>query len=132
MTKRILVIDDEADIRDLIAQVLESTGYEVLHASSGEQGLQIMEATPVDLVILDIIMDGMDGWDVCEHIKTDARFNHIPVLLVTVRTLISEQEETRNRMADAVLLKPFSLQGLREQVTTLVAARDATGAEITS
>ncbi|MHB0937463.1 MAG: response regulator [Armatimonadota bacterium] len=120
MAKRILVIDDEADIRDLIAQVLKSAGYEVLHATNGQQGLEMMETAPVDLVILDIIMQGMDGWDVCEHIKTDARFRHIPVLLVTVRTLITEQEERRNRIADAVLLKPFSLKDLQQQVSCLV------------
>jgi len=120
MAKRILVIDDEVDIRDLIAQVLESAGYEVLHAGNGQQGLETIATTPVDLVILDIVMQGMDGWDVCEHIKADARFHHIPVLLMTVRSLISEQEERRNRIADAVLLKPFSLKDLQRQVTTLM------------
>lgn len=124
MAKRILVIDDEADIRDLIAQVLVSAGYEVLHAGNGQLGLKMMEATPVNLVILDLIMQGMDGWDVCEHIKADARFNNIPVLLVTVHSLISEQEEHRNRVADAVLLKPFSLKDLQQQVSSLVSAAD--------
>jgi len=122
MTKIILIIDDEPDIRALIAQVLENSGYEVLHAASGEQGLELLDTAPVNLVILDIMMEGMDGWRVCECIKADPRFSHIPVLLVTVRTLISEHEEEKNRLADGVLLKPFSLRELQNVVSTLTGA----------
>jgi len=119
MTKRILIIDDEPDIRDLIAQVLENAGYKVLRAASGQQGLELLNTAPVDLVILDIIMEGMDGWRVCECIKSDARFSHIPVLLVTVRSLINEHEEEKNRLADGVLIKPFGLRELQHVVSTL-------------
>jgi two-component system cell cycle response regulator len=120
MTKRILIVDDELDIRELIAHVLHNAGYEVLHAGSGEQGLELLDTAPVDLVILDIVMQGMDGWDVCERMKANPRFSHIPVLLVTVRSLITEREEEKNRLADGVLLKPFSLRDLQQMVARLM------------
>jgi len=122
MPKRVLIIDNEEDIRELIVQVLESADYEVLRAAGGEQGLEILATIPVDLVLLDIMMEGMDGWRVCECIKADARLNHIPVLFVTVRSLLSEQEENRNRLADGVLRKPFSLRELQQAVASLTGA----------
>jgi len=126
MTKRILVIDDEPDIRALIAQVLESAGYEVLLAESGQRGLELLDTSPVDLVILDIIMKDLDGWQVCERMKADARLRRIPVLLVTVRSLVSDYEERQKHLADGVLHKPFLLKDLQIMVTKLTSEDVAT------
>lgn len=85
MGYRILVVDDEPDIRQLVALILESAGHTVTTVSSGKEALGTLEQQDFELVILDIMMPEMDGWEVCRQIKGGTRTKDLPVVFLTVR-----------------------------------------------
>src|SRR5512136_2475332 len=80
---KILVIDDEALIRTIMCDMLEGTGYEVVVASSGKEGLQKAKVERPDCILLDIMMPDMDGYETCSALKADPDLAHIPVLLAS-------------------------------------------------
>ncbi len=109
MTKsRILVVDDEPGIRFIIHKMLEGAGYEVLEADSGEEGLKILGKEKVDLVLMDIMMPGIDGWSATKKIKENPATKNIPVAILSVR---GEEEDKvksfQTASADAHIDKPI-------------------------
>ena len=123
MVSRILVIDDEPDIRQVLRIVLRKEGYEVLCAGSGQDGLDLLAAQQVDLVMLDIIMPEMDGWEVCRRLRDNPATRHLPILIVTgdrnVRVHL-----VQNMLANAFLLKPFQWLDLLRLVRELLPDHD--------
>ncbi len=85
MTK-ILIVDDETDIRFVIRKMLEREGYEVIEAASGEDALDSLKETTPDLILLDVMMPGIDGWVTCEKIKSKDETKKIPVVMLTAKT----------------------------------------------
>jgi CheY-like chemotaxis protein len=83
-TATVLVIDDDPDTRDLMRRMLAKEGYRVLEASDGEAGLEIARAAIPDVITLDVLMPGMDGWTVLSQLKTDPRLAAIPVVMLTI------------------------------------------------
>jgi len=81
---RIMVVDDESDIRFVIGKMLEKEGFEVVHAESGEEALELISSSKPDLVLLDIMMPGLDGWETCRKIKS--RHGDLPVVMLTAKT----------------------------------------------
>jgi CheY-like chemotaxis protein len=79
----VLVVDDDEANRTLLRDPLETHGYEIVEAENGEQALQKIAQRPPDVVLLDVMMPRMDGFEVCRRLKKDARTAHIPVLIVT-------------------------------------------------
>ena len=127
MAHRILVIDDEQDIRQLIALILDAAGYEVAQAASGIEGLEALERSDYDLVILDIMMPEMDGWEVCRQIKSRQRTKDLPVLILTVRSQPLDRVIGMEVVhANDYLTKPFERRELLETVERLVAIKSAT------
>jgi DNA-binding response OmpR family regulator len=84
--QKILVVDDEADIRFVIGKMLEREGYEVLEADSGENALESLKETIPDLILLDVMMPGIDGWITCKKIKSGDETKNIPVVMLTAKT----------------------------------------------
>lgn len=124
MAHRILVVDDERDIRQLIALILEAAHFEVLQAASGMEGLETLEREAFDLVILDIMMPEMDGWEVCRHIKSRQRTKDIPVIILTVRSQpLDRVIGLEVVQADDYLTKPFERRDLLETVERLIGTR---------
>jgi CheY-like chemotaxis protein len=82
---RVLCIDDEPDMIQLIKDILIGEGYKFISASSGEEGLKIMQQTKPDVILLDLMMPSMDGWEVYHRIKADDELKDIPVIIVTVK-----------------------------------------------
>jgi DNA-binding response OmpR family regulator len=110
----ILSIDDEPGMLDLIRLVVKKQGLTVEGASSGEQGLAIMRESPPKVVLLDIMMPEMDGWDVFKQMKEDAALKDIPVIIVTARKSSLEEIIARTRAGvDEYIIKPFSPARLR-------------------
>ena len=106
--EKLLIIEDEADIRELISFNLEMSGYEVTKARDGEEGLAMARSGRPDLVILDLMLPGMDGLKVCSMLKKDPEMKHIPVIMLTAR---SEDDDIVNGLetgADDYITKPFS------------------------
>jgi CheY-like chemotaxis protein len=90
MTK-ILVVDDEMDIRFVIGKMLEREGYETVEADSGEQALEILKETEPDLILLDVMMPGIDGYETCTEIKSQETTKEIPVVMLTAKTAESDK-----------------------------------------
>ncbi len=118
MTKRILIVDDHADLRKLIRLTLMTTPYVLHEAANGRDALQRAAETNPDLVILDVMMPGdLNGYQVCQHIKDDPTLAHTTVMLITARGQQADLEEGARVRADAYLVKPFSPIQLLDLVT---------------
>jgi CheY-like chemotaxis protein len=116
---RVLLADDNHDILALVQQVLTIEGYEVVVARDGLEALQQEAATQPDLVVLDVNMPRLDGWEVCERIK--AR-RSVPVMLLTVRAEKVDIERSDQVGADAHLFKPFDIVEFLDCIARLVPA----------
>ena len=120
--KRVLIVEDQADIRKLIRMTLEFEAYEIHEAGDGASGLRLARAVRPDLVLLDVMMPGeMDGLQVCQALKTDPDLKGIKVVLLTARGQIRDQEAGRAAGADEYLVKPFSPLQLIDVIEKLLA-----------
>ena len=105
---RLLVIEDEADIRELISFNLEMSGFEVAKARDGEEGLEMASAGDYNLILLDLMLPGMDGFQVCSHLKKDRDTFDIPVIMLTARSEDDDIVTGLEMGADDYITKPFS------------------------
>jgi len=122
MTKTILVIDDEPKIADLCRDYLAAAGYAVLTTGDGQQGLALARRERPDLVVLDLMLPGMDGLDVCRELR---RESSVPIIMLTARVEESDKLIGLELGADDYLTKPFSPRELVARVRTVL--RRATG-----
>jgi two-component system KDP operon response regulator KdpE len=116
--KKILIIDDDATFRDLVEQVLAHKGYQVLEAGSGREGLRLMFDQRPDLVLLDVVMPGIDGWQVCTRIR---EISDVPIIMITGRHK-SEEDIVRglDYGADDYLTKPVRSKELVARVQAML------------
>lgn len=120
----VLVIDDSYDIREYLREILQKD-YNFLDADNGKLGLSITNKRLPDLVISDIMMDGMNGIEVCERIKTNINTSHIPVILLTAKNTMDSKIEGFEKGSDAYLEKPFNSKLLLTMVKKLIEHREA-------
>jgi two-component system cell cycle response regulator len=106
MTARILVVDDIEANRDLLETRLTAEYFNVITAGDGQEALKICAETSVDLVLLDIMMPGIDGFEVCEQLKANAATCHIPVVIVTALDEMADRVRGLQAGADDFLTKP--------------------------
>jgi DNA-binding response OmpR family regulator len=114
--KTILVIDDEADLREMLELVLSGNGYRVITAVSGKEGLIRIQAESPDLVLLDIMMEGMDGWEVLKLLRLDEATRAIPVIMVTARAELRDKVRGLQEGAVDYLAKPFGKEDLLAKI----------------
>lgn len=119
---RVLVIDDNADIR-AYATALLGDEYDVMEASDGSEGLKKAVREVPDVVVYDVMMSGMDGLECCKHLKSDSLTCHIPVILLTAKTLDEHRAEGYAYGADAYLTKPFNGNVLKARIKNLITNR---------
>ena len=120
MTARILVVDDIEANRDLLETRLTAEYFNVITASDGQEALSICAETPVDLVLLDIMMPGIDGFEVCERLKANAATCHIPVVIVTALDEMADRVRGLQAGADDFLTKPVDEMQLLARVKSLL------------
>ena len=118
----VLIIDDNIDIRTYLRSVL-SEKYNVSEAADGKAGLELARKIVPDIVLSDIMMPVMDGLAFCQQLKTDKAISHIPVILLTARSLDEQRAEGYEHGADAYLSKPFSLRLLFSRIDNLIQSR---------
>ncbi|MQY53028.1 MAG: response regulator [Firmicutes bacterium] len=118
--KKILVVDDEKDVLDLVRRVLIRGGFEVITASDGKEGLAKVYSEAPDLMILDINMPVMDGWQVCRKIRGDPLYKHLPIIMLTVRRAKTDQLKGLDLGGDEYITKPFSPTELIARVKTVL------------
>lgn len=117
----ILVVDDEPEIVYLVKMMLEQRGHRVAEAGNGEECLKHLEKGKPDLIVLDVMMPGLKGWDVCKKIKGSKETKDIPVVMLTVRTSEdSVKKSYEYAHCDAHINKPFEMKELLDTVDALL------------
>ncbi|HSB69451.1 MAG TPA: response regulator [Candidatus Methylomirabilis sp.] len=119
LPRRLLFIDDDALIRRTFGQLLRNAGHTVEEADGGAAGLAILTQKPVDLVVTDLGMPGLTGWDVARAVK--ARSPHLPVVLVTGWANAIATDDRERALVDAILPKPCTLQDIQAVIGRLTA-----------
>jgi two-component system, OmpR family, KDP operon response regulator KdpE len=115
--RKILIVDDEPGLRDLVRINLEHEGFGVVQAENGVLGLEAVREEHPDLVILDVMMPEMDGWETCKKLR---EFSQVPVLMLTARVQSQDIVTGLNSGADDYLLKPFNMDELMARVRALL------------
>jgi two-component system alkaline phosphatase synthesis response regulator PhoP len=116
----ILVIDDEKDLIELVRYNLEKEGFDVIAATDGQSGLEVVKKHRPDLVVLDLMMPGLDGLQVCQRLRSDPRSGRIPVIMLTAKATEADRVVGLELGADDYITKPFSP---REVVARVKAAQ---------
>ena len=120
MTKRIFVIEDDHDINDLIVYNLKKEGYEVSSLYKGDEAVEYALKIKPDLIILDVMLPGVDGLDICRHLRSEASMKSVPVLMLTAKSEESDQLLGLQMGADDYMLKPFSPKLLLARIKVLL------------
>jgi DNA-binding response OmpR family regulator len=121
--RTILVVDDEADIRLVLQARLTAAGFEVQTAADGTEAMSRIRMSPPDLVVLDVMLPGIDGFGVCGILKRDQRFSNIPIIMLTARTQPKDRKLSAKLGADAFVTKPFKAEELVECIHGLLEPR---------
>ena len=124
--KKILIIEDHADMRELLTWQVELMGFAAVTAKQGSEGLEKAWSEKPSLIILDIMMPGMDGWEAAREIKANAATKDIPILAATA---LFREADLQNCMAsgcDGYIVKPFTFQELQGKVKQLIPTVDVT------
>jgi len=120
LRKHILVVEDEAALRKMVKRRLEGNNYDVSAVASGEDGLNKIYEGNIDLIILDIMLPGADGYEVARTLKSNPRYSGIPILMFTAKGSGDSQEKAFEAGADDYLVKPYEGDILLYKVKTLL------------
>jgi len=116
MAKRILVAEDDLDNRRIVVKVLSACGYETIEATDGNAAVSLARSEHPDLVIMDLAMPGVDGWEASRRLKADAQTADIPIIALTAHAMRGDEERAREAGCDGYLPKPCRPETLRETV----------------
>lgn len=116
MTHKILVIDDDVPTLEIMELLLRKIGMEPLMVQSGPEALDVLRTQSVDLIILDVMMAPVDGWQLLDILKADDSFRKIPILLFTAKYVWPEETERYGSKVEGILHKPISLDELQKAV----------------
>jgi DNA-binding response OmpR family regulator len=122
---RILVVDDEEMVLEYLSKRLEKHNYEVVTCLSGEKALEKVKALDFDVVILDVILPGIDGYEVCRRLKSDKKTSGIMVLILSVRKTVQERLKGYSVEADDYITKPYDPEELLAKVQILLRLKNA-------
>jgi len=123
MLPLILLVDDNEEILEFLERIL-NTKYTILTATGGADAIKILTVEAVQLIISDVMMPVMDGFELCKIIKSDVEYSHIPVILLTAKNTIQSKIEGLEIGADAYIEKPFSKEHLQAQIASLLNNRE--------
>lgn len=118
--KKILIIDDEEELVEMLSLKLDWAGFDVRAAYNGSNGLEMLSSFKPDLVLLDVIMPGMSGWDVCSKIKSNPETKKTPVVILTAAKGRDTDEKASDSGANTVLIKPFDEKALMASLNQLL------------
>ncbi len=120
MSKRILVVEDQEDNRRIVHDLLTNAGYEIIEAVTGDEGVVMAETHVPDLIVMDIQLPGIDGYEAARQIKAKPALNHIPIIAVTSYALSGEENKALEVGCDAYFAKPYSPRELLAKIREYV------------
>ena len=119
----ILIVEDNVDNYELVRIMLEYGGYETFLAVNGRDGVDAARKQQPDLIVMDMMMPEMDGWNAAKKIKTDKTTKHIPVIALTVRTLPAERKRALDAGVEAYLTKPINMPLFMDTIEDILAKK---------
>lgn len=117
MKTKILLVDDDPNIRQLVNLYLEKEGFEVLMADRGDEAVKVFKTTPPNLILLDLMLPGMDGWQVCREVR---KVSNIPIIMLTAKGTVDDKLYGLEAGADDYITKPFDLREVIARVKTVL------------
>ena len=120
MTKRILVVEDQEDNRTIVRDLLTNAGYEVIEATTGTDGVSVAKAERPDLILMDIQLPGIDGYEAARQIEADPSTERTPIIAVTSYALSGDENKAIEAGCDAYFAKPFSPRKLLDKIREYV------------
>jgi two-component system cell cycle response regulator DivK len=120
MRKRILVVEDQEDNRRILRDLLTNAGYEIIEAENGEQALAVAARERPDLILMDIQLPLLDGYEVTRRIKADPALRAIPIIAITSYALSGDENKARAAGCDAYVTKPYSPRALLAKIREYV------------
>ena len=120
MAKKILIVDDEPNLVKILESRLKSNGYEVISAFDGQQGLDRVRQDKPDLVILDLMLPQLHGYEVCKQLRADTVHKDIPIVMLTASGKAGDIQEGLNLGANAYIAKPFKPEALLGIIKALI------------
>ncbi len=120
MSKRILVVEDHEENRRIVRDLLTASGYEMIEALTGEDGVRLAESERPDLILMDIQLPGIDGYETTRRIKGNPALRHIPIIAVTSYALSGDDQKAFQSGCDAYVAKPFSPRELLAKIRQYV------------
>lgn len=121
--KKILVVDDELDVQSIISFRLEINGYDVSVASDGQDGLDKIKEGKPNLVLLDLMLPKINGFEICRMIKFDDKFKDLPIIILSALDKEDDRKKAMDAGADAYFLKPFDLESLLGKISSLLTGK---------
>jgi len=116
MPKKVLVVEDDIDNRWVVSRLLSIAGYTIIEAEDGQQALEKARAEKPDLILMDLALPRLDGWEATRRLKADPELRHIPVLALTAFALEGDEQKARAAGCDAYITKPVRSVTIREMV----------------
>ncbi len=115
-----MIVDDEMDTLLTTKRALEIDGYNVIEANDGKKALEIIRIENPDIILLDLMLPEMDGFDVCKKVKTDPLYGHIPIIMLTAKGEIKDKVDGIEIGADDYVTKPFNLSELKARIKMIL------------
>ena len=123
--RKILCVDDEFSALKILETILQAHGYEVMFADSGKDALELISKQKIDLVLLDVLMPELNGYEVCRRIRSDERFKNVPIIMVTSLTSKEDRIRSIEAWADDFISKPFDRMELLTRIKVLLKQRES-------
>jgi two-component system cell cycle response regulator DivK len=123
MAARVLVVEDDLDNRRIVVKVLTSAGHQMLEATDGASAIAVARREHPDVIIMDLALPGMDGWEASRRLKADPETADIPIIALTAFAMRGDEERAREAGCDAYLSKPCRPQAIRDAVQRFLERR---------
>lgn len=120
MAKKILIVEDEAELVEMLKIRLEAAGYDIISAYDGEEGMEKAKKEKPDLILLDLMLPKIDGYQICSTLKKDKIYSHIPIVIFSARAQKHEIKMGEELGAEAYITKPFEPSVLLAKISELV------------
>jgi two-component system alkaline phosphatase synthesis response regulator PhoP len=122
--QKILIVDDEMDALVSLKVALEAEGYNVVEAKDGHEAVDKVYSELPDVILLDLMIPGIDGFEVCRLLKSDEMYRHIPIIMLTARNEVDDKVEGIELGADDYVTKPFNLKELKARIKMILRRQD--------